>query len=51
MSCLQGGRGRGAGTALQLARYPVRSKQSMQVWEKMSGLQDRFVAQPPRPCC
>lgn len=43
MSCLQGGQGRGAGTALQLARYPVRSKQSMQMWEKVSGLQDWFV--------
>lgn len=43
MSCLQGGQGRGAGTDLQLARYPVRSKQSMQVWEKASELQDWFV--------
>lgn len=37
--------------ALRLAQHPLRSKQSMQVWEKMSGLQGWLVAQPPSPCC
>lgn len=39
------------GAALRLAWHPVRSKESVQVWEKVSGLQDWFVTQQLCPCC
>lgn len=51
VSYLQGGRGRGVGAALRLAQHPHRSKHSVQVWEKVSGLQDWLVAQPLCPRC
>lgn len=39
--------GRDAGTAVQLAWHPFRSKKNVQVWEEVPGM---VVAQLPCPC-